>query len=437
MSAERDALAFFETLYRGRPEPSVIALSFKRPGGGLHTRYALTAANAAEMVLGSIDCWHRLSLLAHRPESGRGSEADSIAVPGMALDLDVNGSPDGKGGVVTGAFESVEAAVELASSVLEPTMIVRSGYGIQPYYLTKEMLALGSNGDRDRAKLLGQRLHARFQQDAAELGVLKIDSVFDLARLLRPPGSANGKGRQPQPVQLLDDGDRRYTLDELLAAGVDVEAGFTADEEADDRPPRSVEELLAVGKLGRIARHEGTPPKDSSDSGWDNYMACEAVRQGLSEAEFGLLLRFARHDDKKSRDEGYGRRTWAHARDEVGAEERPGQTSGSAAEAITERYGLQARPGRVGQLDRRRGRGNAIMYLHRREGARLRIEQLGDLFTATSHNRVIERRHALAVQGADAKRGCRVHAADHRAVRRRGRRPVRRSVAVGHGLPEL
>ena len=53
MSAERDALAFFETLYRGRPEPSVIALSFKRPGGGLHTRYALTAANAAEMVLGA------------------------------------------------------------------------------------------------------------------------------------------------------------------------------------------------------------------------------------------------------------------------------------------------------------------------------------------------------------------------------------------------
>ena len=305
----------------------------------------------------------------------------------MALDLDVNGSPDGKGGVVTGAFESVEAVVELASSVLEPTMIVRSGYGIQPYYLTKEVSRSAPTGTAIAPSSWASVCTHGSSRRPPSWRVLKIDSVFDLARLLRPPGSANGKGRQPQPVQLLDDGDRRYTLDELLAAGVDVEAGFTADEEADDRPPRSVEELLAVGKLGRIARHEGTPPKDSSDSGWDNYMACEAVRQGLSEAEFGLLLRFARHDDKKSRDEGYGRRTWAHARDEVGAEERPGQQQCGGGDH--ERYWLQRDPVVSGSSIGDVARGNAIMYLHRREGARLRIERLGDLCTATSHNRVM------------------------------------------------
>jgi hypothetical protein len=198
----------------------------------------------------------------------------------------------------------------LAGAVLEPTMVVGSGYGVQPYYLLDEMLSLASDEDRARAKLLGRRLHARLRLEARDRGVEKFDSVFDLARILRPPGSANGKlAADPRPVVLLDDGGPRYTLAELEAIAPPTEeqpppnTGATAGEAS---AKRAQEVLDRHEDLARLAARTGAKPGKGSPSEWDLALGCRAAEHGYDDAVLRALIRLARRkhgEDKGERDD--------------------------------------------------------------------------------------------------------------------------------------
>src|SRR5688500_3104926 len=56
------------------------------------------------------------------------------ALAGLWLDIDLNGSPDGRGGVKGGAAPSLDEAVDLAHAIAPPTFIVHSGGGLQPWW---------------------------------------------------------------------------------------------------------------------------------------------------------------------------------------------------------------------------------------------------------------------------------------------------------------
>src|SRR5262245_11262920 len=115
------------------------------------------------------------------PARGRGKAADSVALPGLVADLDINGSPDGRGGVVTGAFDDERAALECAHSLAAPTVTVRSGYGVQPWWLLHQMETLHSDEDRERVAAIA-RAWQHTLRDVA--GVKKVDGVYDLARVM-------------------------------------------------------------------------------------------------------------------------------------------------------------------------------------------------------------------------------------------------------------
>lgn len=84
---------------------------------------------------------------------------------------------------------------------------------------------------------------------------------------------------------------------------------------ANDEPGRSAEELIRkFPRLGRIARHEGKPPKDASDSGWDFWLTCEGCQRGLNDAELGAMIAYARRGDRKGARSDYVKRTIAGAR---------------------------------------------------------------------------------------------------------------------------
>ena len=91
-------------------------------------------------------------------------------IPGVWVEIDLNGSPDGRGEVITNAAPTIEAAMEIAHSVLEPTVMVRSGYGLHAYHLFTEPWRLRTDEDRDQAKALVQGWQARLRAEAHARG---------------------------------------------------------------------------------------------------------------------------------------------------------------------------------------------------------------------------------------------------------------------------
>ena len=202
--------------------------------------------------------------------------------------------------MVTGAFDTLEAAIECAHSILAPTLMVGSGNGLQPWWLLHEMEPLTSDEDRARVKAIAQGWQQALR---ARAGVKKVDGVHDLARLMRAPGSLNGKGEKPVPVVLLDNGGPRYTLNELAAHApvAEVEAPPPVDSGEVD-----VEAILGRhADLAKLVRREGKAPATESPSVWDWALGCRACEHGYEDHEVAALLRHNRrlHPDDKHKDE--------------------------------------------------------------------------------------------------------------------------------------
>jgi putative DNA primase/helicase len=121
---------------------------------------------------------------------GRGTANDVVCITSLWADLDYGGEhkkdnlpPD-------------EAACRkiLERIGLKPSLIVHSGHGLQPYWLLKESLTAQEGASR-----IAARWGATIQAHAKVLGY-NVDSVWDLARVLRVPGTWNYKF-EPMPVR--------------------------------------------------------------------------------------------------------------------------------------------------------------------------------------------------------------------------------------------
>jgi hypothetical protein len=382
VSEAQDSLTFFEALFGDQPHRRILICEKTK---GWSTHACLSPADAVHYVLGNVDVYHRATLVEHKPKRGRGTEADTSALTCLWSDVDVNGAPDGNGGVVSGAAASQADAVEVVHSVLEPTLIVSSGFGVQPYWKLAEPLLLHSEEERAAAKALLRGWHERLKRAAEEHGMSKLDSTFDLARVLRPVGSFNGKGEHPVPVTLLMDGGPVYALEQLQAEVVPVgEDPANTAGSGGDEPARSVEELIETfPKLGKITRREGKAPKDPSPSGWDHWLACESVRCGLSDGEIAALIRHGRAGDPKLDRDKYITGTIDTAREKVKVDES------DPAHRISRRWGLLDDPIVAGATLGDVASGAARVYLERRSGSRLRLPRLGDLFESRKHTRIV------------------------------------------------
>jgi hypothetical protein len=378
--SEADSLRFLEELY-GPDPPGRILISTPH-GKRWPTHACVRPRDALHYVLGVVDVFHRVTLVDHKPKSGRGTAKDTSALTAMWLDVDVNGSPDGRGGVVADAAADQKTAIDLLQSVLIPTMLVVSGFGVHAYWLLVEPLLLHDADELKDAQQLMRGWHARFKREAHRFEMPKFDSVFDLARVLRPVGSMNGKGKQPMPVQLLDDGGPRYTLEQIRAEIVeDLKVVSSLDGELE----HSVEVLLAAHpQLEKSVLREGDAPSKGSDSEWDYWLACESVRCDLIRDEFAALLRHARKDDAKSQRLDYVEKTWDKARGEVTADEK------DPARKLSIRYNLRKDPAIArGESAGDVASGAAKIYLYARDGRCYRLPRLGDLFDAAKHTKIV------------------------------------------------
>ena len=145
-----------------------------------------------------------------RESSGRGVAKDVTRLSALIADLDVKpgGCPD---------LDVAHAIIDELSVILDsrPAAITLSGGGLHPYWPIRDGYRV-SNADLEAIlKQWGDLVRTT----AAKHGVKKIDSVFDLSRMLRVPGSYNRKRMSdagvPQLVVCRRDQGVPLTLNEI------------------------------------------------------------------------------------------------------------------------------------------------------------------------------------------------------------------------------
>ena len=166
-------------------------------------------------------------------------------MPALYIDLDV-----GKDDAPATREDALALLAELVP--VPPTMLVNSGNGLHCYFVLAEPIT-----DFDQMRLVERAWKCHVQGGAKTRGY-KIDSAFDLARILRMPGTFNFKG-EPKPVELLEcHPERLYSVDDLLPDGwdnPDAEPKQTADPAPATRHSLAEDIATIVDVLPRIPDH--------------------------------------------------------------------------------------------------------------------------------------------------------------------------------------
>ena len=216
-------------------------------------------------------------------------------------------------------------AFALASACLPPTMIVSSGHGLHAYHLLPKPWVFRTRDEQTRAGIIAQQWCARHQQIAAERG-WHIDSVGDLARVLRLPGSLNAKDpAAPLPVCVLGTNPAsgpRYEYRELtehlrgmpiVTQGVEMRVA-TVDLRADATDFEAKLDALLENspEFSAVWSHQRRMPDDSPSS-YDMSL-CNLAAGAMNDGELRALIQAhrakwadwcAEHDAAERRPDGY------------------------------------------------------------------------------------------------------------------------------------
>lgn len=138
--------------------------------------------------------------------AGRTRREDVVGLFGLWADIDIAGD----GHADAHYPPTVEAARRVVDSMgLQPTLVVHSGGGLQVWWLFGEPWltrdAADPAAEHARMTKLANDWLRTVQYRADTIGRFKVDSVFDLARVLRPAGTTNRKiAGNPRKVTVLE-----------------------------------------------------------------------------------------------------------------------------------------------------------------------------------------------------------------------------------------
>lgn len=332
--------AFFGELWDDDPPPGEALVIWGGKGGAVHRCASLDAAAAAvgslaeqgregyygvalqDIALAQAEAQRRLDNGQQKtpPERTRGYSSTATAIPGIWLDIDIAGPGHEKPGLP----EKPEHVDRILSALPDTTRQVWTGGGVHAYWLFREPWRFESADERGQAETLLQRWHAW----AREAGYT-LDSVGDLARIMRPVGAWSQKreevvrwrkgyeqeGPRWNPSELMD-------LADQFAPTVRVRPeGSTCHVRPEDLRPSIVGSDL-LGALHEIpgfsALWAGKAGK-KSPSETDFALALMGARGGLSDDEIcGLMIEWGRThrgDASKLERKDYLARTIARARE--------------------------------------------------------------------------------------------------------------------------
>ena len=127
-------------------------------------------------------------------EKLRAKESQIIGIPGLWCDIDYGNEGHAK---TNNPPSEVDAMSLLINNMpLQPTIIVSSGHGLHAYWQFDAWYPIAFDADRIAAKALETRWQSLLSEHAKARG-WQVDSVQDLPRVLRIPGSINNKTSDP------------------------------------------------------------------------------------------------------------------------------------------------------------------------------------------------------------------------------------------------
>lgn len=182
-----------------------------QPVGGDFVAHVTESADAASLAnVAEADLWFGVNPVTRPAPGRRGTSEDVTKLSCLWVDFDVK----------PGACESLtqaQAIINDLAGVLgtNPAVLIWSGHGVQPLWLIDDDDAVfASPADRARATTVIKRwrLLVNIFAESRDAGV--VDAVFDLARILRIPGTTNYK-ETPVPVVATPAGGGPLTLDEI------------------------------------------------------------------------------------------------------------------------------------------------------------------------------------------------------------------------------
>ena len=204
----------------GYHDTELVQIASAAPGGNFVT--AVTPYPHTPPPKPGADCWFGVNPVRVDYQGGRPNADDVTRLAALWADLDVKegGCPD---------WGVAQDIVNTLSGLLGtlPVAVTYSGHGIQPYWaIEHQPIADETAADsdefpirRDFARALLRRWH-RLVASVAERHGAHVDSVFDLPRILRMPGSVNHKDpAKPIPVGCFASGGAPIDvarLDEVL-----------------------------------------------------------------------------------------------------------------------------------------------------------------------------------------------------------------------------
>lgn len=294
-----NAADFLRTLWGDRP-PGLIELWTK---DGKKSQYLRSPTGAGVVATpGRSDVYTGVALAHQDPgRSKRAKATERIALAGLWLDIDVCGGPDRK----TGVAPNRNAALAIAHTITAPTLVVDSGYGLHAWWLFDTPWAFRTIAEQQQAQLAAAQWYHLHRQAAQAKG-WTIDHTHDLARLLRIPGTMNGKDpARPREVTLQIESPRRHPLERLLehaahAGTVDLTAATRAQVSFTLRSNAELEaEVLDALELNAPDFYETlmhgdtvdtTGWKDTSASAWDLSIATQAAQAGWEDQRIADML---------------------------------------------------------------------------------------------------------------------------------------------------
>ena len=218
----------------------------------------------------------------------RGAAAQSSAMCAVWADIDFGG--DGaKKKYPPGEAAAMDVIARLGPH-LRPTVIIHSGHGLQAWWFFDEMVELGDGEGcvsvADAGGLAAGWVNL-IRMHASAAGGWTVDSVGDLARVMRLPGFVNRKREPHVPVRILEaDYSRRYSMRALqeevmgaVAAETAVVAGVT-----DGVSVGAVDENSRADEEKKIRLFQFEPLCA------DSYFRKRSDKPGWSDSEYDMSL---------------------------------------------------------------------------------------------------------------------------------------------------
>lgn len=249
MEADRQAIRQFLERVHG-PEPAGWLILWTRQDKGTRP-FNLGEEGALDQAVeycaakaSTFDVYATVGLQHERPaNTSRGAEPGVSSLPGFWADVDVAGAAH-KAEALPPTEQDARSLIDTAG--LAPSIVVHSGFGLQPYWLFREPYQIDSDDERRRLKSLSTRFQLNLRLRANIRG-WTMDSTADLCRVLRVPGTFNHKVDGDVRMVTAEYSDRAYNLDDfedLLAEVEDPGEGSRDAPPPPDLPPAKLPPIL-------------------------------------------------------------------------------------------------------------------------------------------------------------------------------------------------